>query len=216
MQAQMRFSTGSLELFGLENFGGAFHVPGILTIGPNLRVLGELTGVFTVHAEAHYEVEVLKWDYTQRYPNPNNDVLSGLTDNTDPPDNPGTQPAPDRDSPFRADIGVSGDLTVKVTPLVEFGIRWDPKFSVTDTIISLQLDNYATLYGSAGVGTDTAANVCYGANAGTELFAQLQGPTIFGVNPNRRWSFYENNVQIITEKCYTLEDFSPSPCEDCD
>lgn len=65
-------------------------------------------------SEAHYEVEVLKWDYTQRYPNPNNDVLSGLTDNTDPPDNPGTQPAPDRDSPFRADIGVSGDLTVKV------------------------------------------------------------------------------------------------------
>lgn len=39
-QATVRFSTGSIELFGLENFGGAFNVPGLVTIGPNLRVLG--------------------------------------------------------------------------------------------------------------------------------------------------------------------------------
>lgn len=39
-QATVRFSTGSIELFGMQNFGGAFNVPGIVTIGPNFRVLG--------------------------------------------------------------------------------------------------------------------------------------------------------------------------------
>ncbi len=59
---------------------------------------------------------------------------------------------------------------------MEFGIRWNPKYKVSDTAISLQLNTYATLYGSAGVGTDTAPNVCYGAVAGAELFAELQAP----------------------------------------
>lgn len=39
-QATVRFSTGSVELFGMQNFGGTFTVPGIVTIGPNFRVLG--------------------------------------------------------------------------------------------------------------------------------------------------------------------------------
>lgn len=39
-QATIRFSTGSIELFGMQNFGGTFTVPGLVTIGPNFRVLG--------------------------------------------------------------------------------------------------------------------------------------------------------------------------------
>jgi chitinase len=38
--ASMQFSTGRVELFGLQNFGATFSVPGIVTIGPNLRVYG--------------------------------------------------------------------------------------------------------------------------------------------------------------------------------
>lgn len=59
---------------------------------------------------------------------------------------------------------------------MEFGVRFNPKYKATDTTISLQLNTHATLYGSAGVGTDTAASVCYGALAGAELFAQVQAP----------------------------------------
>lgn len=39
-QATVRFGTGQLELFGMENFGAAFNAPGIVTIGPNLRIIG--------------------------------------------------------------------------------------------------------------------------------------------------------------------------------
>jgi hypothetical protein len=61
-------------------------------------------------------------------------------------------------------------------PIVEFGIRWNPRFQVSDTAISLRCDTHATLYGSAGIGTDTAAEVCYGAVAGAEVFAQIEAP----------------------------------------
>lgn len=36
--AQMQFNSGRKEIFGLQNFGATFSVPGIVTIGPNLRV----------------------------------------------------------------------------------------------------------------------------------------------------------------------------------
>ncbi|KAI2463541.1 family 18 glycosyl hydrolase [Annulohypoxylon bovei var. microspora] len=214
-QGQMRFSTGRVELFGLPNFAGSFQVPGIVTIGPNLRITGELTGIFTVHTQAHYNLEVSEWDYTQRYPNPNNDVLSGLTPTSKMDDQPGAEIEDDKKG-FSADIGVEGDLTLKITPLVDFGIRWNPKYKVQDTAISLQLATYATLYGSAGIGTsDTQGSVCYGAVCGAELFAQLEGPTIFGVDPNRRWSFYKNDFNLIPESCQPLTNFLPSKCDDC-
>lgn len=38
-QARLAFSTGSLEMFGMQNFGAALTIPGILTVGPNFRVL---------------------------------------------------------------------------------------------------------------------------------------------------------------------------------
>lgn len=44
-QAQLRFSTGKLELFGMPNFAGNFEVPGLVKIGPNLRVTG-VSGVY--------------------------------------------------------------------------------------------------------------------------------------------------------------------------
>ncbi|KAK7923665.1 hypothetical protein PG985_007736 [Apiospora marii] len=185
--AQLRFSTGPLEIFGMANFGSAFKVPGLVTIGPNLRVMGSRhpTGDHRclhstrlssrVDRDAHYDLEVSSWDYTQRYPNPDNDVLSGLTQESKMDKEPSSQPDSEN-KPFRADVGINGDLTFKVTPLVEFGIRWNQKYKVQDTVLSLQLNTYATLFGSAGVGTDTAASVCYGAVCGVDLFAQLEGP----------------------------------------
>ena len=39
--------------------------------------------------------------------------------------------------------------------------------------------SYATLYGSAGIGTsDPQGSVCYGAVCGADLFAQLEGPYV--------------------------------------
>ncbi|KAK7937205.1 uncharacterized protein PG986_014073 [Apiospora aurea] len=39
-QAKLSFSTGQIELFGMENFASPFNAPGIITVGPNFGVLG--------------------------------------------------------------------------------------------------------------------------------------------------------------------------------
>ncbi|KAK2037093.1 hypothetical protein LZ31DRAFT_600779 [Colletotrichum somersetense] len=44
---QLQSQTGRVELFGLQNFGATLSVPGIVTIGPNFRVLGQLTMIVT-------------------------------------------------------------------------------------------------------------------------------------------------------------------------
>ncbi|KAI1211222.1 family 18 glycosyl hydrolase [Annulohypoxylon truncatum] len=200
-QGQMRFSTGRVELFGLPNFAGNFQVPGLVTIGPNFRITG-------VSFEVPSSLPI-------RYPNPNNDVVSGLTSTSKLGDTQTAQ-VENGTKGFSADIGVEGDLTLRITPLVDFGIRWDPKYKIQDTAISLQLATYATLYGSAGIGTSNPqGSVCYGAVCGADLFAQLEGPTIFGVDPNRRWSFYKHDFNIIDETCQPLTNFLPdSPKSD--
>lgn len=38
------FPTGDIELFGAHNFGATFCVPGIVTIGPDFRIIGSLSG----------------------------------------------------------------------------------------------------------------------------------------------------------------------------
>lgn len=60
--------------------------------------------------------------------------------------------------------------------MVEFSIRWNSRFDVSDTAISLRCDTHATLYGSAGGGTDRDFEVYYGAVAGVEVFAQIEAP----------------------------------------
>lgn len=47
--AEMSFTTGRMELFGAQNFGANFRIPGIVTIGPNFRVFGQLSGKATLH-----------------------------------------------------------------------------------------------------------------------------------------------------------------------
>jgi len=38
-----------MHVVGLANFGASFRVPGIVTIGPNLRVLAQLSGDASLH-----------------------------------------------------------------------------------------------------------------------------------------------------------------------
>lgn len=66
------------------------------------------------YSQAHYNLEVTSWDYAQRYPNPDNDVESGLIDGLGMDDTPGAEQDPDMDSPFSADITVKGDITARV------------------------------------------------------------------------------------------------------
>jgi chitinase len=47
-KAALSFHTGPVELFGAQNFGATFRVPGIVTIGPNFRIIADLSGDATL------------------------------------------------------------------------------------------------------------------------------------------------------------------------
>lgn len=66
------------------------------------------------YSQAHYNLDVLSWDYTQRYPNPDNDVVSGLTETSGIASTPGAAIDKDKIGNFSADVTVHGDITVAV------------------------------------------------------------------------------------------------------
>lgn len=76
---------------------------------------------------------------------------------------------------FHYDIAASGEITVYIIPRLEFGIVFDST-KISDTVIAVALSNSATLYGDAGVGTDTAPYACYGINGRTNLYASVNAP----------------------------------------
>ncbi|KAH7304180.1 glycosyl hydrolases family 18-domain-containing protein [Stachybotrys elegans] len=47
--AELILTTDPFELFGAENFGLTSSVPGIVTIGPNLRIIGSIDGIATLN-----------------------------------------------------------------------------------------------------------------------------------------------------------------------
>jgi chitinase len=123
--ATASFMTGPMELFGLQNFGATFAVPGIVTIGPNFRVLGSVEGSATLHGEARVDVKLADWDYTQQYPDKNGGGDEAITD-AKAPDSPSVAAAEPNDPvgtpKFYYDVDAKGQLTVTLTPQVTLGI----------------------------------------------------------------------------------------------
>ena len=181
--AQLTFSSNRIELFGLDTFGATFSVPGLVTIGPNFQVFGQLDGQAGVHAEAQVVVDLAHWDYTQQYPNqpqatqdePTRD--QGVVDNARKGLPAGTGEA--GSSPqFHADVAANGYLTVTISPLLTFGITW-ALASVPDTSIDFGMDSYATMTASAEGSIDNSgagASVCYAISAGYQVYARVNAP----------------------------------------
>jgi hypothetical protein len=38
------------DCLGAEQFGGTFSIPGLVTVGPNFQIFGEISGTATLHA----------------------------------------------------------------------------------------------------------------------------------------------------------------------
>lgn len=136
----LQFLTGEIELFGLQNFGATFSVPGIVTIGPNFRVLGQLQGTATLHGKARVDFTLAEWDYTQQYPDVNGDggPDAVIVDSTPQSvDSVSADPdAPLQGPQFSYDVDASGQLAITVTPQVTLGIVFNDE-TVPDASVSL-------------------------------------------------------------------------------
>ncbi|KAI0876435.1 hypothetical protein GGS24DRAFT_498865 [Hypoxylon argillaceum] len=166
------FSTGRLEIFGAQNFGATFTIPGLITVGPNFKVYGQLAGQLTLHTTAQATYNLAHWDYTQRYPNANNDRGGASTDTSADMQTSMSE----NKFEWHADVSVAGDVKATISPLVEFGVVFDSKLGIPSASVLLELDAYATLYGNAGGGSNSAPAVCYGGEAGANLFAAINAP----------------------------------------
>lgn len=62
------FDTCDVMLFSADKFGAAFAVPGIVTIGPNFKLYGQLEGSATLGVNFESRVKLADWDIQQTYP----------------------------------------------------------------------------------------------------------------------------------------------------
>ncbi|KAI0141566.1 hypothetical protein GGR57DRAFT_487122 [Xylariaceae sp. FL1272] len=209
---KISFSTGRIQVFGANNFGAAFSVPGIVTVGPNFKIYGQISGELTLHMQASATYNLAHWDYTQRYPNADNDRGGAGSDSS-----ADMQTSTEENKfEWHADVSVAGDITTTISPLVEFGVVFDGSLGIPSASVLLELDAYATLYGNVGGGSDRDAEVCYGGDAGANLFAAVNAPTLFGKSLSNTWPLPGGgSFEFIPYTCVPLSDFYNSTCEEC-
>ncbi|KAF2733512.1 hypothetical protein EJ04DRAFT_468282 [Polyplosphaeria fusca] len=192
---KMSFHTGQVELFGAHNFGASFRVPGIVTIGPDFRVLGSLSGDASLHMTSSYTVNFAKWDYSMRYPVPK--------DETDKPAKMGDYKTPTVDhtgDPFKWDLDANGQLTAHITPKVTLGIVFDSS-AISNAALDLGVDSYTRLYADLKVGHNQPLVYCYGMDGGATLFANIEAPKLFNTELSRYYPIWPYTYDILPKKC---------------
>lgn len=172
--ATASFSTGDIELFGLENFGATFSVPGILTVGPNFRIFGAVDGAVALAGHLESQVYIAKWDVKQTFPDSNKDYDPQATKE---PDRDGTQimgkPS------FNYSVSADGHLTAHVKPTIAFGLDFNKKFlDVASAKIDLVADGWVRLHATTST-SNTGSSFCYGVDVGADLYASAEAPKAF-------------------------------------
>ncbi|KAI3338994.1 carbohydrate-binding module family 18 [Ustulina deusta] len=123
---KVSFSTGRLEIFGAQNFGATFRIPGLVTVGPNFKVYGPIAEQHGNNRTAQATYNLAHWDYTQRYPNEKNDRGGASTDTS------ATMQTSMSENKFEwhADVSVAGDVKATISPLVEFGVVFNSTLGI--------------------------------------------------------------------------------------
>lgn len=201
--AQASYDTGDIELFGLQNFNALFSVYGIVTVGPNFKLLGSVNMDVSLSGSFEAAVTLADWDTQVSFPDPGTSSDYDPQDLQTPVDT--TQPG---DASFDWSVQAEGQITAHLKPQASFGITWGSVFSSLDNCeVDLVLDGYMQAYVRAGVSggssTETTASVCYGANTGAELYVKLDAPDQFNwLLAQNPWSLNKwGPVSVINETC---------------
>ncbi|KAH8895714.1 hypothetical protein GQ53DRAFT_853840 [Thozetella sp. PMI_491] len=196
--AQASYTTGDIELFGLQNFGATFSVPGIITVGPNFRIFGNVNMDVSLSGHFQADVTLADWDTQVTFPDQGADYdPQNLANINAATGNEGIKPTIDWT------VSAKGQITAHVKPTVSFGISWGPAFQLPNCEVDLVADGYLTAYVSATAGAGTGSKLCYGVNTGTSLSVKLDAPSQFNwILPQNPWSLASwGPVGIIPETC---------------
>ena len=59
---------GETVLVSADKFGATFSVPGVVTIGPNFKLVGAVEGGLTLAGDFKTQVKLVDWDVRQTFP----------------------------------------------------------------------------------------------------------------------------------------------------
>ncbi|KAL4962433.1 glycosyl hydrolases family 18-domain-containing protein [Aspergillus stella-maris] len=180
--ASLTYETGDIKLLGLDDFPGAtFRVPGVVTIGPNLAVYASADASLVVAGHLEAAVTLASWEIQQTYPQEDEYPPQALDE-------------PDREAKtvgkptFDASVTASGEIAIHLKPTVTFGIVFDDRWNVEKCAVDLVLDGYVIGHAEAKyeLNGDNSCPFTYGIDAGSDVYAQLTAPEIFGWGGNKR------------------------------
>jgi chitinase len=201
--ATAQFKSGDKKLFSADQFGAAFAVPGIVTIGPNFQLFGAVNGQVTLGAYFEANVNLAEWNIRQTYPDqgPDWDPKSNAS-----PDRDGTQELLTPE--WMYGVSASGFIELHVKPTITFGIDFNKNFINTDGVnVNLVADGWVRFHADANHNGDSSgqssSSFCYGVDAGADLYATVHAPSFNG------WTLAKSPypiassppIQIIPETC---------------
>ena len=198
-----QYDTGDIELFGLDDFGATFGIPGIVTVGPNFQLFGSVNVDLELSGKFQAQVNLAEWDTTLGFPEAED---AADPDEVTTPSADGTQSVLTPEIDWN--VAASGQLTAHLKPAVSFGITFSSKFiDVDPATVNLVADGWVQTYASASYGSTSSEGVdlCYGANAGSDIYAALNVPSAIGwVLPSgvSFYSLYKSpSYAIIPKTC---------------
>ncbi|OTA84778.1 glycoside hydrolase family 18 protein [Hypoxylon sp. CO27-5] len=203
--AELRFGTLQKEIVGLAPLGASVYIPGIVTIGPQFKVLAGLDGTVNVHANARFTVDLGNWDIMQQLPLRDGVPYNFGQDNEDSAGWDGVLNTVANSSlgntEFEWDVSAEGSVQLSVTPQITFGIVFDPKLGdIPNAAVDFGVDTYGVLFGKAGISSGSDFTYCYGLDVGYDVFARVEAPSLFGASISSRWSIpgLQKRIPIIS------------------
>ncbi|KAF2003755.1 glycoside hydrolase family 18 protein [Amniculicola lignicola CBS 123094] len=174
---EVTYTKDDLEILKLPFPGASFRVPGIVTIGPELRILGGFNLGLSLSAEIEAKVDLADWEIRHTLPAAEGfePKIEDALDAGDSGDQNGLlQPQ------FYAGVMATGKAEAHLKVNVEFGIRFDERWKVGAATAGVTADGYVRL--DVGVGKSTVATCpfTYGVTLGARLYASVETPPQFG------------------------------------
>ncbi|KAL8756549.1 MAG: hypothetical protein Q9184_004463 [Pyrenodesmia sp. 2 TL-2023] len=145
-----KFSTGDIEILGLENFPGAtFGIPKLLIIGPNFKLIGAVDTEVTLSGHLESQVQITSWEIQQTYPDQGSEWdPKGLSD----PNRDGTGSFRGLKQPtFDYSVTASGQSTAHLKPMYEFGIVFDKMWNVNTAKVDVVADGWVRVKAEVGL-----------------------------------------------------------------
>ncbi|RSL60097.1 hypothetical protein CEP53_005571 [Fusarium sp. AF-6] len=186
------FDTGDVLMFSADTFGAAFTVPGIVTVGPNFKLYGQLEGQATLGVNFETKVKLAEWDVYQTFPVVNKDWEPDVFDPSARSSKQTLEPE------FEYGVSVSGHISAHVKPTITFGIDWNEKFTSLDSCaVNLVADGHVTFHAEAEAGSN-GNSFCYGIDVGADLYATLEAPKMFS------WALPKSPFMIMPAQDVTI------------